>query len=89
VRHYHLGLDTGVLVAGIEPKSPAEHAGLAIGDIIVAIDEQPTPSVDSLHKLLSGDRIGARSTLKVVRSVELLTKTVVPLEMPALVGNAG
>ncbi|HVT67646.1 MAG TPA: trypsin-like peptidase domain-containing protein, partial [Trebonia sp.] len=31
VRHYRLGLDTGVLVAGIEPGSPAARAGLAEG----------------------------------------------------------
>jgi S1-C subfamily serine protease len=49
VLHHHLGHGTGVLVVGIEPASPGERSGLEIGDVIVALDGHPTPTVDTLH----------------------------------------
>jgi S1-C subfamily serine protease len=38
-----MGLDhpTGVLVASLQPKSPAEEAGLKRGDLILSVDGQP------------------------------------------------
>jgi S1-C subfamily serine protease len=81
VLHHHIGHDTGVLVAGVEPSSPGEGAGLETGDIIVELDGHPTPTVDALHKLLTGERIGTRTPIRILRGVGLLTKTVVPIEM--------
>jgi S1-C subfamily serine protease len=81
VLHHHLGHDTGVLVAGIEPASPGERAGLEVGDVIVALEGHPTPTVDALHKLLTGERIGIRTSVTILRGVDMLAKTVVPFEM--------
>ena len=53
-RYHHVTLDTGVLVVGMEDGSPAARAGLVEGDIVLALDEAPTPSIDALHKLLTG-----------------------------------
>src|SRR6185312_4964769 len=83
VRHYHLGLDTGVLVAGVEPASPAARAGLAEGDILIALDAHPTPRVEALHRLLTADRVGESAALTVIRGVDKLELPVIPLEMPA------
>ena len=81
VLHHHLGHDTGVLVAGIEPASPGERAGLEVGDVIVALEGHPTTTVDALHKLLTGERIGIRTSVTILRGVDMLAKTVVPFEM--------
>jgi S1-C subfamily serine protease len=81
VLHHHLGHGTGVLVVGIEPGSPGERAGLEIGDVIVALDGHPTPTVDTLHKLLTGERIGIRTSVAILRGVELLEKSAVPVEL--------
>ena len=81
-RWHHLKQDTGVLVAGLEPSSPAARAGLVEGDIVVALDEVPTPAVDALHKLLTGDRIGERAIITFLRGVELRRHAIIPLEMP-------
>jgi len=80
---YRLTSDTGVLIHQIEPNSPADRAGLAEGDIIVALDREPTPRVDSLHKLLTADRIGRRTELTVLRNVELKTLALTPAESPS------
>ena len=81
-RYHHLAQDTGVLVAGFDPDSPAARAGLLEGDILVALDGIATPAVDSLHKLLTADRIGERAIVTFVRGVELRRHAIIPLEMP-------
>ncbi len=46
---------TGLLIMGIEPKSPADAAGLMVGDILVGIDGQATADHENLlAKLMSG-----------------------------------
>ena len=82
-RYHHIAQETGVLVAGIEPDSPAARAGLREGDILVALDDARTPAVDALHKQLTGDRIGERAIVTFLRGVELRRHAIIPLEMPA------
>jgi len=82
VHHHKLTQDTGVLVAGIEPDSPASRSGLVEGDVLLALDGVSTPAVDSLHKLLTGDRIGERAIVSFLRGVELRRHAIIPLEMP-------
>jgi S1-C subfamily serine protease len=82
VVHYRLAQDTGVLVVGVEPGSPAARAGLQTGDIIIAFDGLPTPEVDSLHKKLTSNKIGVSTSLTILRAVERLTVAIIPQEMP-------
>ncbi len=81
-RFHRLTQETGVLVAGVEPRSPADRAGLVEGDVVLALDDSPTPAVDSLHKLLTSDRIGERAIITFLRGVELRRHAIIPLEMP-------
>jgi S1-C subfamily serine protease len=82
--HYHrLTQETGVLVAGFEADSPAARAGLLEGDVLLALDGAPTPAVDSLHKLLTAERIGERAIVTFLRGVELRRHAIIPLETPA------
>jgi S1-C subfamily serine protease len=53
-RYYELTLSSAVEVMSVEPNTPAGRAGLRISDLIVAIDDQPTASVDDIHRLLRG-----------------------------------
>lgn len=88
-RYHHIKQETGVLVAGMEPDSPATRAGLLEGDILLSLDDAPTPAVDSLHKLLTGDRIGERAIVKFLRGVEVRRHAIIPLEMPGPVKKQG
>src|SRR5207237_2327667 len=54
MRHYKLAVPSGVLVISIVPGSPAARAALREGDVMVQFDGQPIPSIDALHKLLTG-----------------------------------
>jgi S1-C subfamily serine protease len=82
ILHHRLAQETGVLVAGLEPGSPAVLAGLAEGDILLALDGVSTPAIDSLHRLLTGDRIGERAIVTFLRGVELRRHAIIPLETP-------
>ena len=82
VRYHRLVQETGVLVVGVELKSPADLAGLVEGDVVLALDGAPTPAVDSLHKLLTSERIGERAIVTFLRGVELRRHAIIPLEMP-------
>ena len=81
-RYHKLTQETGVLVAGTEKGSPADRAGLVEGDIVVAFDGATTAAVDSLHKLLTSDRIGERAIVTFLRGVELRRHAIIPLETP-------
>jgi len=83
VLHHRLSQETGVLVMGLEPDSPASRAGLLEGDILLSLDGASTPAVDALHKLLTGDRIGERALVAFLRGVELRRHAIIPLETPA------
>ena len=47
-----LGMALSIFTREVEADSPAEHAGIAQGDLVVAVAGQPTPDVDDLHVAL-------------------------------------
>lgn len=66
-RFHRLEREEGILVIGTEADSPAKHAGLREGDVIVAIGGDPVSGLDDLHRLLTEDRIGIETSLTVIR----------------------
>ena len=83
VRHYQLPGASGVLVIALAPGSPAARAGLREGDVMVSLNGQPVSTIDALHKLLTGDQIGVRSLMTVIRGTEKLDLPVTPVESGA------
>ena len=82
IRAHGLESQSGILVTGIEPRSAAERAGIASGDIIVGFDGHAVAGVDDLHRLLVTDKIGAPATLTVLRGAEKRELPIVPEESP-------
>lgn len=80
VRFYNLPKETGVVVVGLEPSSPARAAGLREGDLIVALDEKPVAGVDDLHRLLTDTQVSVRCMLTILRHTERLTLSIFPEE---------
>lgn len=60
----------GVLVVTVESDSPADKAGLLVGDIIVSVDGVAVEEPQNLAELLGADRVGAALELSVVRGGE-------------------
>jgi len=80
VRYYNLPVASGIMVISYDGNSPAKKAGVREGDIIVGFDDHSIAGIDDLHKLLTEDRIGHKSTLVVMRGTEQLSLEVVPEE---------
>src|SRR5260370_432353 len=58
---------TGALALTIEPKSPAERAGMREGDVIVRFGGEEILGVDGLHKILNEERTGSATPVVVPR----------------------
>jgi S1-C subfamily serine protease len=82
VRFHDLPVESGVVVAAVEPDSPAARAELQPGDIIVAFDDRPVTAIDDLHRVLTDEQVGAKARLTVLRRTERLTLDIVPGEAP-------
>lgn len=68
VRFNGLEQESGVFVISVEADSPAEHAGLLDGDVIVGFCGHPVRSLDDLHHLLTQKQIGVASPLTILRN---------------------
>jgi S1-C subfamily serine protease len=83
VRFHRLAADYGVLVAGIEPGSPASRAALREGDVIVGFADEPVSGIDELHRHLVARAIGVPSPITIVRHTEKLDLVITPEELAA------
>jgi S1-C subfamily serine protease len=80
VRFHQLPAASGVLVISVGDGSPAARAGLREGDVMVEYNRQPIPSIDALHKFLTGDQIGMEARLTIIRGTEKLIMGITPAE---------
>src|SRR5918993_3247506 len=80
VRFFNLENESGVLVTGTEPDSPAARAGVHDGDVIIAFNGRPITGIDDLHRLLTGERVNEAATLTIMRRTEKLDVTITPAE---------
>jgi S1-C subfamily serine protease len=82
----------GVVVRAVVPGSPAEHAGLkgivrtqqgfALGDVIVAIDNQSVDNFDDLYSALDSHKPGDKVDVKVQRGDGTVTSKVEVIVLP-------
>ena len=81
VNHHQLNVRSGILIQSMEPKSPAHHSGLLIGDVIVGFNQQPIGSIDDLHKFLDESTIGRQVELLVLRNRRKERVRITPVEL--------
>ena len=62
-----IGNKTGILVAEVEPGSPAEAAGIRKDDILLTVNEETMSSVLSLRALLDACEEGNKCTVSLLR----------------------
>ena len=75
-----LAQESAVMIASVEPGSPAGRAGLAAGDIILALDGAAVTGADDLIRLLAGDKIGRTVEIEMLRNGDQRRVSVVPDE---------
>jgi S1-C subfamily serine protease len=75
-RHFELDNTGAVRVESADRDGPAGRAGIEPGDLLVRFANATVNGIDDLHRLLTADRIGAASTVTIVRLAKLLELTV-------------
>jgi S1-C subfamily serine protease len=78
VRFHNLPVESGVRVEAVQPDSPAMRAGLRRGDVIVGFSGLPVAGIDHLHRVLTDEQVGVRSSLTIIRGTEKLALEIVP-----------
>lgn len=82
-----LGVKEGVIIAQVAPSSPAEKAGLKIGDVVVEVNGQKVGDVRDLQFTIMKTPPGQEVVLRVVRDGKELTIKAKVAQMPDEVGQ--
>jgi S1-C subfamily serine protease len=72
-----LGQETGLLLVSVDPAGPAGKAGLVLGDTIVALAGERVRHIDDLQVLLSADRVGVETPVRILRGGQVQELSVV------------
>jgi S1-C subfamily serine protease len=78
VLHHGLEVASAVGVDEVLSDGPAARAGVRAGDRIVRVDRLPTQDVDTLHRLLGGERIGRSVRVELLRGPQKMELELVP-----------
>lgn len=69
--------ETGLMIVGVESGESADHAGLVLGDILIAIANQPLRHHDDLLAQLTTERIGRPTPISFIRGNGLQSAEIV------------
>ncbi|MBD2102198.1 HhoA/HhoB/HtrA family serine endopeptidase [Leptolyngbya sp. FACHB-261] len=75
-------VDQGVLVAGVEPNSPAARAGLRSGDVITQADGQAVTNSNQLQQRVEASKVGGNLQLQINRNGQQRSLNVQPGVFP-------
>ena len=70
------GSNDGVLITRVVPGSAAAVSGLEVGDVVVAVDDQPTRSLTELQTIIASKTIGESVSIRARRNHEYFTAVV-------------
>ena len=79
----HLSESGGVIIVSVQAGSPADRAGILIGDILIALEAQSTPDIAAVHRMLDPDRIGKSLSAKLIRGGTVTEVAIVVGERPS------
>ena len=80
VRQHGLAEVGGVLIQDISRGGPANLAGLQLGDIVLALGDKATPTIDHIHQMLTGDVVGSSVGIRFLRGESLLERRISPVD---------
>jgi serine protease Do len=79
---YGLATSKGVVVGGVEAKSPAEAAGLKPLDVVLSVDGKEVSSPEQVQEQVRQHRIGDRIELTIMRGNQQQQVTLVAARLP-------
>ncbi|MCC6236860.1 MAG: trypsin-like peptidase domain-containing protein [Dehalococcoidia bacterium] len=68
--------ESGLLIVSVEPSSPADAAGILVGDILVGLGDAAITDAADLQAQLGPERVGEAVPLRVLRGGEPLERSV-------------
>jgi S1-C subfamily serine protease len=77
-RAFDLDQTNGVRVIEVQAHSPAKLSGIEDGDLLIGLDGTPVTGIDTLQRLLNGDRIGKLCAVRLIRRGRLLHFAITP-----------
>lgn len=86
--HYGASKNAGVLVGSVEDNSPADKAGVKVGDIVLSVDGVEVDSSADLRRALANKKDGDTVRLELLRgrSRQSVVATVAEREGPRVIG---
>ncbi len=63
----------GLLILNVDENSPAQQAGILLGDILITLDGHAIRDAEDLQVLLAGERVGKTVPIEVIRGNTLHT----------------
>jgi S1-C subfamily serine protease len=73
---------SGVIIVAVEANSPAERAGLLIGDVLVALNGVPVSDTADVQALLGPERVGTAVSASIIRAGLLAERVIMIGERP-------
>lgn len=85
-------INQGVLIASVDPRSPAEEAGLQAGDIILKVNETPVSArfaeeLPDFYKLIADRPIGEKISMTIRRADRTMNIEVITRELGDILGE--
>ncbi|MGB0238875.1 MAG: DegQ family serine endoprotease [Cycloclasticus sp.] len=79
---FNMDKPQGALVAQVIPKSPAEKAGIQVGDVIIAFNGENISRSSALPPLVGAANISNKARVKIIRNKKTKTLSVVLENLP-------
>ncbi|HXJ91552.1 MAG TPA: S1C family serine protease [Terriglobia bacterium] len=74
--------EVGLMVVGVESDSPADQAGVTLGDVLLALDASPLRDTDDLQAHLTAERVGKAAKASIIRGGMLVEVNITVGERP-------
>lgn len=71
--YFGTGKDIGLLVTKVTEDTPAQKAGIKVGDVICKADGKSIKSIDRLTRLIQGKEKGDKIKLEIVRNKQVMS----------------
>jgi serine protease DegQ len=86
---FKLSAGSGLMMLSVEADGPADKAGVTIGDILLALDDVPTPDIGEVETLLDGRAVGNVIKARLLRGGKVVEAEITLGERPAREGRRG
>lgn len=82
------GTDHGIVIDSVQPDTPADHAGLKRGDVILGVNGKPVRSGDELVAIVSDTDIGKKLRIEYLREGKHATADVEVADRNQIIGES-